>query len=469
MKKPCPFLNKKFLHEEPTMQDLLKKSANFATSYLQDLKKRNVMPSAESIEGLSALKIPLPASSTSPHGVLEQLHTLASPATVGSAGGRYFGFVTGGSLPIALAANWLAGAWDQNAFSQISSPAAATLEEIALQWLLDLLGLPAGCGGAFVTGATVANFTALAAARHALLEQVGWDVEAQGLFGAPPIEVIVGEEAHPTLLKALGMLGLGRERVTTVATDSQGRMRPEKIPPLQGPTLLCIQAGNVNTGAFDPAHQICELAQARDAWVHIDGAFGLWAAATPHYEHLTEGMVKADSWATDAHKWLNVPYDSGLAFVKNPEALRQTMSLRAAYLPQGEHREPFQFTPEASRRARGVEIWATLRTLGRSGVAEMIDRTCAYASHFAQTLENAGYAILNEVCLNQVLVSFGDATTTQRVVEAIQQEGTCWCGSTIWQGQTAMRISVASWATTEEDVEQSLEAMLRIAKECTAS
>ena len=453
---------------EKGTEHLLQQSAQFATAYLQELKERAVMPRAETIERLSVLDIPLPPSATSPAEVLAQLHRLASPATVGCAGGRYFGFVTGGSLPIALATQWLVAAWDQNAFSQISSPAAAALEEIALRWLLEILGLPAGCGGAFVTGATMANFTALAAARHALLAQAGWDVEAQGLFGAPPIEVMVGEEAHPTVLKALGLLGLGRERVIRVPVDSQGRMRPEKIPRLQEPSLICIQAGNVNTGAFDPAPAICEKAQAHGAWVHVDGAFGLWAATTPHYQHLTTGVNLADSWATDAHKWLNVPYDSGLAFVKNSETLRQTMSLHAPYFPQGEQREPFQFTPEASRRARGVEIWATLRTLGRSGVADLIDRTCAHALRFAQALEEAGYSILNEVCLNQVLVSFGDAPTTQRVVEAIQQEGTCWCGSTIWQGQTALRICVASWATTEADVERSLEAILRVASAHTS-
>lgn len=452
-----------------SMNHLLKQAANYAELYLNDLKERPVMPDSKTIRRLTELDIAFPEKSTDPQSVLRQLHSIASPATVGSAGGRYFGFVTGGVLPIALATNWLAGAWDQNSFSHLSSPAAATLEEIALKWLLELFGLPADCGGAFVTGATMANFTALAAARHSLLEKAGWDVEAQGLFGAPPINVIVGTEVHPTLLKALGMLGLGRERVTFVPVDNQGRIRPDALPEIEGPTLICIQAGNVNTGAFDPAKQICSIAQEREAWVHIDGAFGLWAVTTPKLRVLAEGVAQADSWATDAHKWLNVPYDSGLAFVRHAEALRQTMSLHAAYLPQGEQREPFQFTPEASRRARGVEIWATLRALGRAGVATMIERHCEYAARFAQTLKKAGYPILNEVCLNQVLVSFGEESINHPIVAAIQNEGTCWCGPTIWQGKAAMRISVSSWATTEEDVERSLAAISRIAREHTAS
>jgi len=343
------------------------------------------------------------------------------------------------------------------------SPVAIALEEIALRWLLDALGLPSECGGAFVTGATMANFTALAAARHEVLQSAGWDVEAQGLFGAPPITVVVGAEVHPTLLKALGLLGLGRERVITVPTDGQGRMRPDAFPELSGPAIVCIQAGNVNTGAFDPALEICALAHAAGAWVHVDGAFGLWAAASPPRAHLTAGFAEADSWATDAHKWLNVPYDSGLAFVRHAEALRAAMSVSAAYLPTGEVREPMHYTPEGSRRARGVEVWAALRSLGRQGLAEIIERNCRHAARFAEGLTEAGYRVLNDVVINQTLVSFGDEETTRRVIAGIQSDGTCWCGGTVWQGQTAMRISVSSWATTDEDVERSLEAMLRIA------
>ncbi|HEU5199981.1 MAG TPA: aminotransferase class V-fold PLP-dependent enzyme [Ktedonobacterales bacterium] len=447
------------------MRDLLEMAAQRAIAYRESLGERRVAPLPETIARLSALGGPLPEAATDAETVLALLDDLGSPATTAIAGGRYFGFVNGSSLPVTLAANWLAGAWDQNVALAVMSPVAAALEEIALRWLVGLLGLPPESGGGFVTGATMANFTALAAARHALLEQVGWDVEADGLFGAPPLTVVVGEEVHASLLKALGLLGLGRRRVVTVPVDGQGRMRADAFPRLNGPSIVCIQAGNVNTGAFDPARELCALAHEAGAWVHVDGAFGLWAAAAPERGHLAEGLADADSWATDGHKWLNVPYDSGLAFVRNQEHLRRTMIQRAAYLIQGENREPSQYTPESSRRARGVEIWAALRVLGRAGIAEMVERTCRHAARFAEGLRAAGYQVLNEVVINQVLVSFGDAETTSRVIAALQEDGTCWCGGTVWQGQTAMRISVSSWATTEEDVELCLAAMLRIAGE----
>jgi glutamate/tyrosine decarboxylase-like PLP-dependent enzyme len=296
-----------------------------------------------------------------------------------------------------------------------------------------------------------------------VLERAGWDVEADGLFGAPPITVVVGEEVHPALIKSLGMLGLGRSRVVRVPVDGQGRMRADEMPRLSGPSIVCLQAGNVNTGAFDPAAEICGRAHTAGAWVHVDGAFGLWAAASPRYTALADGLADADSWATDAHKWLNVPYDSGLAFVRNPEALRRAMSITAAYLPQGEHREPSQFTPELSRRARGVEVWAALLSLGRSGLADLIDRTCRFARRFAVELRQGGHEILNDVVLNQVLVSFGDGARTLKVIERVQADGTCWCGRTEWQGRVAMRISVSSWATRDEDVDRSIAAILRAA------
>jgi glutamate/tyrosine decarboxylase-like PLP-dependent enzyme len=316
----------------------------------------------------------------------------------------------------------------------------------------------------------MANFTALAAARHGVLKRVGWDVERDGLFGAPPVEVVVGDEVHPSLKKSLGMLGMGRERVTSVPVDSQGRMIPDRLPELRGPAIVCIQAGNVNTGAFDPAREVIAKAHSAGAWVHVDGAFGMWAAASPALADLADGLSDADSWATDPHKWLNVPYDSGVAFVRDPEMLRGAMNLSAAYLPTGTHREPSQYTPELSRRARGVEIWAALKSLGRRGLAEMIERDCRCARRFAEGLAAGGYDVLNEVVLNQVLVSFGSPELTTRVIEAIQAEGTCWCGPTRWQGRTAMRISVCSWRTTEADVDRSLDAILRAAqKSATAS
>ncbi len=352
---------------------------------------------------------------------------------------------------------------DQNTGYYNITPATARLEQIALRWLLEVLDLPRSCGGAFVTGANVANFVALAAARHSILERVGWNVEADGLFGAPPITVVVGAEAHPTLIKALGMLGLGRNRVVRVPADDQGRMRVDALPALNGPAIVCAQVGNVNTGACDDVAAIRARIGAK-VWLHVDGAFGLWARSAPSRAAIVEGADLADSWATDAHKWLNVPYDSGLAFVRDGKALSASMAIAADYLPtDSPWRNPSDFTPELSRRARGVDVWAALRALGRSGVAEMIERNCRQARRFAEALQASGFEVLNDVVLNQVLVAFGDATRTQRVMAAIQADGTCWCGGTVWQGRTAMRISVSSWATTDADVERSIEAITRIA------
>ncbi|HET9642673.1 MAG TPA: aminotransferase class V-fold PLP-dependent enzyme [Burkholderiaceae bacterium] len=447
------------------MRQLLEDAARCAILYLEGLAERGVAPTAEALERLTALQEKLPDEPVSDSTTLALLEDIASPATVANAGGRFFGFVNGGSLPVAVAADWLATAWDQNATRYVASPAASVLEEIALRWLLDLLRLPPDAAGAFVTGATMANFTALAAARHAVLERVGWRVESDGLFGAPSITVVVGEEAHPSVFKALGLLGLGRDRVHRVPVDAQGRMRAELIPALTAPAIVCVQAGNVNTGAFDPIADVVARMHDSGAWVHVDGAFGLWAAASPALAHLLAGVDRADSWATDAHKWLNVPYDSGLAFVRDAEALRSAMAVSADYLPASAgHREPSDYTPELSRRARGVAVWAALRTLGRSGIAEMVERCCRHARRFAQALREDGIAVLNEVVLNQVLVDFGDARTTMRVVDGLQADGTCWCGPTRWQGRTAMRISVSSWATTEEDVEQSVATIRRIAR-----
>ncbi|MFN8450597.1 MAG: aminotransferase class V-fold PLP-dependent enzyme [Anaerolineae bacterium] len=446
-------------------RDLLHAAADYAIQYLEGLDEREVYPTHDAIAGLSALGGSLPEAPGDSAEIVRLLAEVGSPGTVATAGSRYFGFVIGGSLPAALAANWLAGAWDQPAGLFVASPVGAVVESVARQWVLDALGFPASAEIGFVTGATMANFTGLAAARHALLQRAGWDVEAQGLFGAPPITVVVGNEVHVSLLKALSLLGLGRERVVRVPVDSQGRMRPDQVPPLDGMTILCIQAGNVNTGAFDPAEPLCALAHDAGAWVHVDGAFGLWLAANPARAHLMAGYADADSWSTDAHKWLNVPYDSGLAIVREPLYLRAAMSTSASYLIESDQRDAFQFTPELSRRARGIEIWAALKSLGRSGLAEMLERNCRQAARFAEGLREAGYDILNEVVGNQVMVSFGDAETTKRVIAAIQQDGTSWCGGTVWHGQTAMRISVSSWATTDEDVERSLDAMLRIAHE----
>jgi len=448
------------------LDKVLVKAAQCASEYLTSLHDRRVFPSDKEIANLAALDDALADKGADPAEIIDLLHRVGSPATVASAGGRYFGYVIGGSLPAALGANWLAGAWDQNAFMASASPVAARIEETALRWLLDVLRLSAGCGGAFVTGATMASFTALAAARHALLAKSGWNVEENGLFGAPEISVVVSEEAHATVHKALSMLGLGSRRVVRAPVDAQGRIDLKNLPSLGSSTLVCTQAGNVNTGAFDPIGDICVRAHQAGAWVHVDGAFGLWGAATPTLAHLTEGIGRADSWATDGHKWLNVPYDSGFAFVREPVHLHSAMASSAAYYAPGATRDPGQFTPESSRRARGVEVWAALRSLGRLGLADLIERTCRYARRFAVGLEDAGFSILNDVVLNQVLVSFGSDERTRRVIEGVQAEGTCWCGGTVWQGHTAMRISVCSWATTDDDVERSLASIIAVARKC---
>lgn len=449
-----------------TRDDLLRHAAEIARRYASDIAKRRAFPGKLDVLNLAKFREPFPQAPTEPMEILTMLHKLGSPATVASTGGRYFGFVQGGTLPASLAANWLAGAWDQNAALRAMSPVAAELEDVVLQWVCDALGIPKECEGGLVTCATAANFTALVAARHALLARAGWNVEDDGMFGAPPLQVVVGDEVHASMLKALSLAGFGKKRLVRVEIDSQGRMRADKLPPLDERTILCIQAGNVNTGAFDPAKELCARAHEQGAWVHVDGAFGLWAGASPKYRHLTAGFEHADSWATDAHKWPNVNYDSGIVLVRDGLALRSAMTMTAAYLEAGALREPMYHTPEASRRARGVELWAAMKSLGRSGLSSLIERTCSHAQRFADGFQSAGYEVLNEVVINQVLVSFGKTETTQEVIRRVQDEGTCWCGGTVWQGKSAMRVSVSSWATTDADVELSLQSILRTARDC---
>jgi glutamate/tyrosine decarboxylase-like PLP-dependent enzyme len=447
------------------VKELLAETAARAARYIAEIDNRPVAPRSEMVARLHALGGLLPEGPTDPAELLVLLDEVGSPATVATTGGRYFGFVIGGTLPASLAANWLAGAWDQNASMRVMSPVAVKLEEIVQAWVLELLGLPASCGTGFVTCTTMANFSGLAAARSAILQRSDWNVEEDGLFGAPAVRVAVGDEVHVSVLKALSMLGLGRSRVIRVPVDGQGRMRADALPELDEQTVVCIQAGNVNTGAFDPAKKICARARDAGAWVHVDGAFGLWGALSPLYAPLLDGFADADSWAIDCHKWLNVPYDSGMVVVREPEHLRRAMAAgSAAYLTPGSGREPWHYTPDSSRRARGVELWAAIRSLGRSGLREMIERNCRQARLFAEHLQAAGFKVLNDVVLNQVLVSFGSAEDTKRVIAEIQADGTCWCGGTQWQGHTAMRISVSCWATTDRDVELSVEAMIRIAK-----
>ncbi|MDH3665588.1 MAG: aminotransferase class V-fold PLP-dependent enzyme [Paracoccaceae bacterium] len=444
------------------LRTLLADASGRAADYLEGLDARPVAPAPEAVERLrTALAGPLPEAPSDAAEVLAFLDAHGSPATIANAGPRYFGFVTGGALPATLAANVLAGAWDQNSLSWVNSPATAALEETALAWLKEALDLPGEAGGALVTGATMANFTCLAAARNRVLRDAGWDADRDGLFGAPPITVAVGEEAHASLIKVLSMLGLGRDRVVRVPVDGQGRMRADDLPALDGPSVVCLQAGNVNSGAFDPAEPLIDWAHGAGAWVHVDGAFGLWARAAPDLAALAQDYERADSWATDAHKWLNVPYDCGIALVRDPAALSQAMSISGAYLIGSERRDAMDFTPDSSRRARSVEVWAALQSLGRSGLAEMVQRNCRQARRMAEGLAQGGAEILNEVCLNQVVAAFGDAEHTARVIARVQEDGTCWCGGTEWQGRKAMRISVSSWATTDADIERSIEAILR--------
>ena len=452
------------------MRKLLEDAAARAVRFLEGLPDRSVAPELDAVAALDLFDEVMPEERASDEATLALLDDVGSPAVMAMAGPRFFGFVIGGALPVTVATNWLTTAWDQNAGMYEVTPAVSRLESIALDWLVDVLGLPEGTGAGFVTGTTAANFSALAAARHKVFTDAGWDVEANGLTGAPEITIIVGGEAHPTLTKSLGLLGFGRNRVVRVPVDDQGRMNASRLPAIEGPTIICTQAGNVNTGAFDPIGEICDVARPKGAWVHVDGAFGLWAAASSKLHDQTDGLNKADSWATDAHKGLNVPYDSGIAFVRNPHHLKSAMSITAEYLvTDSPHRNPADFTPELSRRARGVDVWAALRTLGRRGLAEMIDRSCSQARRFADGFREAGYEILNDVVLNQVLVRFGDDALTRRTIDAIQRDGTCWCGVTVWQGHTAMRISVSNWSTSEADVDQSLAAMLRVAREVAAA
>ncbi len=449
---------------DPRTWQVLADVADRSKRYLDGIGERRVAPSREALAGLKAFDVPLQDSPMSPEQVVEELDRIGAPATMAIAGPRFFGFVNSSALPAALAANWLSTAWEQHGGFAVSSPGSTTLELVALRWTIELLGLPHDSAGGFVTGTTVADMTCLAAARHSVLARVGWDADSDGLFGAPPITVVVSAETHSTLFKALGFVGLGRNRVVKVPVDSQGRMRADALPGIAGPTIVCLQAGNVNTGAFDPFTVVIRHVRASGApaWVHVDGAFGLWARVAPARAYLVEGVELADSWATDAHKWLNSPYDCGMAIVRDGDMLRAAMALNAAYFPSDRANQT-DYTPEGSRRPRGVDAWAALRGLGRTGLADLVERNCRMAKRFADALSAAGFPVLNDVVLNQALVWFGSAERTRQVVAAIQEEGTCWAGVTVWQGRTAMRVSVFSWATTDTDVDRSIAAILRIA------
>jgi glutamate/tyrosine decarboxylase-like PLP-dependent enzyme len=467
---------------------LMRRTTDLAIEFLASLPDRPVGTRITRDELVASLGGELGDDGVTAIETIERLAEAADPGIVGMAGPRFFGFVIGGSLPAALAADWLTSTWDQNAGLFVAGPAASVVEEIAGAWLVDLLGLPEGTSIGLTTGCQMAHMTCLAAARHAVLERAGWNVEDDGLFGAPEITVVIGAEAHATIGTALQYLGLGRTRTTIVETDDQGRVRVDTLeaalPEADTPLIVCLQAGNVNTGSFDPMDEAIDAVRARSpqAWVHVDGAFGLWAAATPAYRHLLAGYDRADSWATDGHKWLNVPYDSGYAFVRDPEHHRAAMSPQsAAYIVYGAaERDEFHFVPEYSRRARGFATYAALRSLGRRGIAEQIERSCRQATRMADALRaGPGVEILNDVVLDQVLVRFhppasangdgpaGDAAAidawTREVVRRVQDDGTCWLAGSTWHGMAAMRISIVNWSTTDEDVDRSAAAILRAA------
>jgi glutamate/tyrosine decarboxylase-like PLP-dependent enzyme len=454
------------MHEN--ISSLLATVQEHVSAWLRSLANRPVPATASAEELRQALGGPLPQEGIAPEVLTGTLGSAAMRGAVASTGPRYFGFVVGGNLPAALAADWLVSAWDQNAGIYVLSPLVSVIEEITGSWLRELAGLSPAMSFGFVTGGHMANFTALAAARHHVLRDAGWDVEADGLMGAPPISVVASEEAHYTISTSVRLLGLGANRVHRIPADSQGRMRADALAAAlrghQGPCIVCAQAGNVNTGAFDPLSEIAECAKNSGAWLHVDAAFGFWAAASPQRAALIRGIEKADSVATDAHKWLNVPYDCGITFCSDEAAHRGAMSLAAAYIvATGGERDPHEFVPEESRRARSVPVYAALRSLGRRGLTELVERNCRQARRFADALRAAGYQVLNDVVLNQVLVSFGTPDETRRTIAAIQEDGTCWCAGTVWKGQTAMRISVCNWSTTDADVEQSIEAILEAA------
>jgi glutamate/tyrosine decarboxylase-like PLP-dependent enzyme len=459
-----------------TMRGLFGETARLAADYLESIPERPVGWSVSVEELRSRLGGPLPERPSDPRDVISQLAEAVEPGLVGSPGGRYFGFVIGGAGPAPIAADWLTSVWDQNAGLYACGPSAAVVEEVAGAWTAELLGLPDGVSFGFVTGCQMAHFTALAAARHRVYAKLGWDVNERGLIGAPAIRVLVGAERHASIDRAARYLGFGTDCMVVIPADGQGRMVPsalrDAIGAGAGPAIVCAQAGNVNTGSFDPLDEIADIAHEADAWLHVDGAFGLWAAASPALRHLVSGVERADSWATDAHKWLNVPYDSGIAFCLDRDAHQASMSVRADYLVQadsGGPRDQLDFNPEFSRRARGFPVYAAVRALGRSGVAELIERCCAHARRFAEALaESPAVEVLNEVVLNQVLVRFTDQAGdhdryTRAVIEAVQNDGTCWLGGTSWHGMEAMRISVSNWSTTSADVERSIEAIVHAA------
>jgi glutamate/tyrosine decarboxylase-like PLP-dependent enzyme len=448
------------MREQTAGREIFELAKSYAFEYMDDVYDRRVFPAGEALNQLNVFDEQLPeAPATDPSEILCTLHQHGSPATVAQTGGRYFGFVNGSVIPTALAARWLSDTWDQNVALYVISPIASQLEAICERWLVDLLGLPLESAAGFVSGTSTATMCGLAAGRNELLKRQNWDVNLKGIFGAPELRVVLGEHAHATVFKALSLLGFGQDRVERVPVDAQGRMRSDRMPKLDDRTLLITQAGNVNSGAFDPFDEICDRANRAGAWIHVDGAFGLWAAASSR-KFLTHGLAKANSWSVDAHKTLNAPYDCGIILCKSREALVTAMQASGSYIQYGDNRDGMLYTPEMSRRARAVELWATLKYLGRGGVAELVDGLCDRAVQFSQQLQAEGFRILNDVVFNQVLVACDTPKKTQATLKSIQESGECWCGGSVWNGQPVIRISVCSWATTPADIDRSVTAFV---------
>lgn len=447
-------------------KELFGQAKDFAYDYIDNLQEMDVFPTKESLTGLSAFDEGMPSGSCDPSAILTMLHTYGSNNTVAQSGGKYFGFVCGGNLPISLATKWLSDTWDQNSALYVMSPIAAKLEEVCEKWLIELFGLPKKTAAGYVSGSSTAIICALAAARNQVLLKQNWNVNDQGLFGAPPIRVVLSEQAHSSVFKALALLGLGKDRVLRAPVDAQGRMLLETLPTLDQNTILIVQAGNVNSGAFDPIDQLCDIANQAGAWVHVDGAFGLWAAASRNYCDLTKGIEKADSWSVDAHKTLNASYDCGIVLCKNRDTLIHAMQATGSYIQYSDNRDGMLYTPEMSRRARSIELWATLKYLGRSGVQELIDRLCAHAKYFALKLSENDFIIRNDIVFNQILIQCESPELTNSTLKRIQMSGKCWCGGAVWQNEPVIRISVCSWLTTKKDMDDCVEIFIKCRERC---
>jgi len=440
---------------------LLDQARRFAGEYIESLERRRIFPAESSLSALTAFDELLPDRPSDPISVLQMLQDVGAPCTVNQTAGRYFGFVNGGVLPVGLAARWIADAWDQNTAHYVMSPINSRLEEVCERWVVSLFGFPEGTAVGFMSGTTIANFSGLCAARNELLRRRGWNVTKKGLYGAPPVRIIVGADAHAAVYKSISMLGLGADNIETVSSDDQGAMRADQMPKLAEPALVIAQVGNVNSGAIDPVGDICDRARASGSWVHVDGAFGLWARVLPSMQKLCDGIEKADSWSTDAHKTLNVPYDSGMILCRDREALMRAFQASASYFQWSEHRDPMNYRPSMSNRARVIELWAVLKTLGREGVQRLVEQLCENARYFARLLAEQNFQIHNEVVFNQVLTSCGDDALTAATLKDIQTSGECWCGGSTWRGKSVIRISVCDWATTAKEVERSVRAFVK--------